>query len=95
MIYRYKQPFRDGSTHFALEPLDFIYRMYGMPQAQGCAGAAIARLAALVPRPKSNLTRLNGVFAANFKYRRRIVPHRSQAARSHDLDDPSQAGVCH
>ena len=47
VVYRYKQPFRDGSTHVVLEPLDFMYRMYGMPWAQGCAGAAIARLAAL------------------------------------------------
>jgi len=28
--------------------------MYGMLRAQGCAGAAIARLAALVPRPTHN-----------------------------------------
>ncbi len=40
VVYRYKQPFRDGSTHVVLEPLDFMYRMYGMPRAQGCAGAA-------------------------------------------------------
>jgi predicted RNase H-like HicB family nuclease len=37
VMYRYKQPFRDGSTHVLLEPLDFMYRMYGMPRAQGCA----------------------------------------------------------
>ena len=37
VIYRYKRPFRDGSTHVVLEPLDFMYRMYGMPRAQGCA----------------------------------------------------------
>lgn len=24
VVYRYKQPFRDGSTHVVLEPLDFI-----------------------------------------------------------------------
>jgi hypothetical protein len=36
----------------------------------------IARLAALVPRPRLNLTRFHGVFAANFKYRSRIVPRR-------------------
>jgi hypothetical protein len=27
VVYRYKQPFRDGSTHVALEPLDFIARL--------------------------------------------------------------------
>ena len=42
VAYRYKQPFRDGSTHVLLEPLDFI-----------------ARLAALVPRPRLNLTRFH------------------------------------
>jgi ribosomal protein S27E len=60
VVYRYKQPFRDGSTHVVLEPLDFI-----------------ARLAALVPRPRLNLTRFHGIFAPNFKHRGRIVPRRS------------------
>ncbi len=59
VMYRYKQPFRDGSTHVVLEPLDFMSRMDGMPRAQRCAGAAIARLAALVPRPRLNLTRFH------------------------------------
>jgi len=36
-----------------------MFRMNGMPRAQGCAGAAIARLAALVPRPRLNLTRFH------------------------------------
>jgi hypothetical protein len=67
VVYRYKQPFRDGSTHVVLEPLDFI-----------------ARLAALVPRPRLNLTRFHGVFAPNFKYRKRIVPHRSRCAVDSD-----------
>ncbi len=58
VVYRYKRPFRDGSTHVVLEPLDFM-----------------ARLAALVPRPRLNLTRFHGVFAPNFRHRRRIVPH--------------------
>ena len=34
----------------------------------------LARLAALVPRPRAHLTRYHGVFAPNFKYRKRIVP---------------------
>ena len=34
----------------------------------------IARLAALVPRPRVNLIRYHGVFAPNSKLRRRIVP---------------------
>jgi NADPH-dependent glutamate synthase beta subunit-like oxidoreductase len=39
------------------------YRMYGMPWAQGCAGTAISRLVALIPKPRVNLTRFHGVFA--------------------------------
>ena len=34
----------------------------------------IARLAALVPRPRAHLTRYHGVFAPNFKHRPRIIP---------------------
>ena len=68
IVYRYKHPFRDGSTHVVLEPLDFI-----------------ARLAALVPRPRLNLTRFHGVFAPNFKHRQRIVPRRP---RRIDADKP-------
>jgi len=67
-VYRYKQPFRDGSTQVVLEPLDFI-----------------ARLAALVPRPRLNLTRFHGIFAPNFKHRKRIVPQR---CRRFDADQP-------
>ena len=68
-MYQYKQPFRDGSTHVILEPLDFM-----------------ARLAALVPRPRLNLTRFHGVFAPNFKHRQRIVPRRGQGRV--DADKP-------
>ena len=35
----------------------------------------IARLAALIPRPRAHLTRYHGVFAPNFKHRRRIIPN--------------------
>ena len=86
VVYRYKRPFRDGSTHVILEPLDFMYRMYGMPRAQGCAGAAMSRLAALVPRPSFNLTRFHGVFAPNFKHRHKIVPR--QPRGKVDCDKP-------
>ena len=59
VVYRFKQPFRDGSTHVVLDPLDFI-----------------ARPAALVPRPRLNLTRFHGVFAPNCKHRESVVPKR-------------------
>jgi len=68
-VYRYKPPFRDGSTHVVLEPLDFM-----------------ARLAALVPRPRSNLTRFHGLFAPNSKHRPKIVPRR--APDRLDVDKP-------
>lgn len=67
MVYRYKQLFRDGSTHVSLEPLDFM-----------------ARLAALVPRPRLNLTHFHGVFAPNFRHRARIVPRRAQGKADSD-----------
>jgi hypothetical protein len=76
VVNRFKRPFRDGSIHAVFEPLDFMFRMNGMPRAQGCAGAAMARLAALVPRrprgrvdsdkpraPLSRAQRLKRVFA--------------------------------
>jgi len=69
VVYRYKRPFRDGSTHVVLEPLDFI-----------------ARLAALVPRPRLNLTRFHGIFAPNFKHRHQIVPR--QPRDNLDSDKP-------
>ena len=74
--YELKTPWRNGTTHVIFEPLDFMYRMYGMPWAQGCAGAAISRLAALVPKPRVNLTRFHGVFAPNSKHRVLVTPSR-------------------
>jgi hypothetical protein len=70
--YQLKTPYKDGTTHVTFEPLDFMYRRYGMPRAQGCAGAVIARLAAPVPRV--NLTRFHGVFAPNSKHRALVTP---------------------
>ena len=65
--YQLKTPYRNGTTHVIFEPLDFMYRMYGMPWAHGCAGTAIAKLAALIPKPRVNLTRFHGVFAPSRK----------------------------
>ena len=44
--YTLKTPYRDGTTHIILEPMDFM-----------------ARLAALVPKPRVKLSRFHGVFA--------------------------------
>jgi hypothetical protein len=72
--YELKTPWRNGTTHVIFEPLDIMYRMYGMLRAQGCAGAAISRLVALVPKPRINLTRFHGVFASNSQYRTLVTP---------------------
>jgi hypothetical protein len=46
----------------------------------------IARLAALVPGPRPNLTRFHGVFTPNFKHRSLIVPRRPRGTV--DCDQP-------
>jgi hypothetical protein len=57
--YALKTPYRDGTTHVILDPMDFM-----------------ARLAALVPRPRVNLTRYHGVFAPSSRLRGQITPAR-------------------
>ncbi len=57
VVYELKHPFKNGTTHFVFEPLEFL-----------------AKLAALVPRPRANLTRYHGVLAPNAKYRNLVVP---------------------
>ncbi len=57
--YTLKTPYRDGTTHIVLEPLDLM-----------------ARLAALVPPPRTHLTRFHGVFAPHSKLRAAVTPAR-------------------
>jgi hypothetical protein len=47
----------------------------------------VARLAALVPRPRVNLTRFHGVFAPNSKYRALITPARGVMGRKPQTPD--------
>jgi len=62
VVYTLKTPYRDGTTQVAFE------------------GAAIrpvdfiARLAALVPKPRVNLTRYHGVLAPNHRWRGLVTP---------------------
>ena len=42
----------------------------------------IAKLAALVPKPRTNLTRFHGVFAPNSKFRVRVTPARRGRGRN-------------
>jgi hypothetical protein len=74
--YQLKTPYRDGTTHFFFEPLDFI-----------------ARLAALAPKPRVNLTRFHGVFAPNSHLRAQVVPGRRNGnkAKAPDAQDPAPA----
>ena len=48
----------------------------------------LARLAALVPRPRAHLTRYHGVFAPNFKHRHRVVPNAAHPAAREPLAVP-------
>ena len=78
IIYELKHPFKDGTTHFVFEPLEFL-----------------AKLAALVPRPRANLTRYHGVLAPNAKYRNLVVPtpnrrvKRKRKHRAHTESEPT------
>ena len=50
----------------------------------------LARLAALVPRPRVNLTRYHGVFAPNSKSRARLVPAKPRSKRTRKPDASNQ-----
>ena len=72
--YRLKTPYRDGTTHVILEPLDFI-----------------ARLAALVPKPRVNLTRFHGVFGPNSRDRAAVTPaKRGKGAKPAGLEEEQE-----
>jgi len=59
-----------------------------MSWAHGCAGATISRLAALVPKPRVNLTRFHGVFAPHSKYRALVTPaRRGKGRKTKSLDE--------
>jgi len=58
----------------------------------------IAKLAALVPKPRVNLTRFHGVFAPNSKHRARVTPAKrgkgcQKAAEGQDEQTPAQRHV--
>ena len=72
--YELKTPYRDGTTHVIFEPVDFTAP--AQPCARGISASlhVIAKLAALVPKPRVNLTRFHGVFAPNSKHRALVTP---------------------
>ena len=53
----------------------------------------IARLVALVPKPRVNLTRFHGVFAPNSKYRARVTPARRGKRKKSCLGDMADQTV--
>ncbi len=72
--YQLKTPYRNGTTHVVLEPLDFL-----------------AKLAALIPKPKVNLTRFHGVFAPNSRFRSEVTPaRRSRGKRDTEEKTPAE-----
>jgi len=73
--YQLKTPYRDGTTHVILEPLDFM-----------------ARLAALVPRRRANLTRFHGAFAPNSKYRALVTP--AKRGKGNNREENCKTGDC-
>ena len=54
----------------------------------------IARLAALVPRPRRHLTRYHGVLAPNSPYRSMIVPRRKRQGRVGQSVPKDSEGLC-
>jgi len=66
LLYRFKRPWRDGTTHIVMEPLELL--------------ELLEKLSALVPAPRAHLTRYAGVLAPAAKWRSLIVPESQPAA---------------
>jgi hypothetical protein len=60
VVYQLKHPFRDGTTHVLFEPLDFSRSRHPASRDIRASVHVIARLAALVPRPRTHLVRYHG-----------------------------------
>jgi hypothetical protein len=78
--------------HFIFEPLDIMYRKYGIPWAHGCAGAVIAKLASLVPKPRVNLTGFHGFFVGmphhpNSQFRLTVTPAKRGKGEGKQMSD--------
>jgi hypothetical protein len=78
--YALKTAYRDGTTHV-------VFERGGLPPLD-----FMAKLAALVPRPRTNLTRFHGVLSrgglpSNSRYRERITPTRSVKVKETTTDE--------
>ena len=74
--YQLKSPYRDGTTHIVMEPLDLM-----------------ARLAALVPPPRMQLTRYHGVFAPHSNLRATVTPAHRGTGRPGKPDIPRHVAM--
>jgi hypothetical protein len=81
VVYTLKTSYRDGTTQVAFE-------RGGHPPVD-----FIARLAALVPKPRVNLTRYHGVLAPNHRWRSQVTPAKrgKGVKRITDTETPSPA----
>ena len=64
--YELKTPWRNGTTNVIFEPLEFMYRMYGMPRAQEAQERSYP---GWVPLPPNHALTLHAFMA----FSRRIV----------------------
>jgi len=53
----------------------------------------IARLAALIPRPRANLTRFHGVFAPNSNYRALVTASKRGKSAKHQINGDERSPV--
>jgi hypothetical protein len=74
VVYEPKQSFRDGTTDVVFEPLDFSRSRHPASRDISASMHVIARLAALVLRPRVNLARYHGLFAPRARHRQQVVP---------------------
>jgi hypothetical protein len=82
VVYALKRAFRDGTTHVCCT---WMYECRGRQDAESGLFEPldfIARLAALVPRPRTHLVRFHGLFAPNARHRRLVVPAPAPAPAS-------------
>ena len=92
-----KTPYNDGTTHVIFEPRDFMSHIPVLhPSGDTCRANwlscqfVIAKLAALVPKPRLNLTRFHGVFAPNSKHRVEVTPVKRGKDRARKANEDNE-----
>ena len=94
--YELKTLYRDDTTHVIFEPMDFSRSCASCARDISASVHVIARLVALVPKRRVNLTRFHGVFAPNSAHRAQVTPAKrgkGNKARTADAaEDTTPAG---